>query len=308
MKRHLYLTGLSLLLALPTWACDICGCGVGTYYLGILPQFNKRFGGIRYQTNTLRTHLNPSGERSYLTTDETYHKAELWGAWNLGQRFRVLGFVPVSFNEQRSTEGTTHQGGLSDVSLLGYYRLLDRRSAGPQGQPLIQSLWLGGGLKLPTGRYEPTRRDASGQSPNVFQLGTGSVDFLLNALYDLRLLDAGLNLNANYKLNTPNRYEYRYGHKLTLTALPYYKIRVASALTLAPNAGLVLEHAAQDVTDGRFRVGASGGTAWLAGGGAEASWKRLAAGLSYQTPLRQQLAGGSVRAGHRLATHLSVLF
>ena len=36
-------------------ACDICGCGVGSYYLGILPEYNKRFIGLRYQYKTLTT-------------------------------------------------------------------------------------------------------------------------------------------------------------------------------------------------------------------------------------------------------------
>jgi hypothetical protein len=70
-------TGLLLVLVLllapsKLRACDICGCGVGSYYLGILPEFKKRFIGLRYQHKGLITHLNATGGRSYLTTNETY--------------------------------------------------------------------------------------------------------------------------------------------------------------------------------------------------------------------------------------------
>ena len=59
-----------------TKACDICGCGVGTYYLGILPDFNKRFVGLRYQHKQLTTHLGPTGNRTPITADETYESLE----------------------------------------------------------------------------------------------------------------------------------------------------------------------------------------------------------------------------------------
>ena len=57
MKKYI----ITILLALFSWsavkACDICGCGVGSYYLGILPEYNKRFIGLRYQHKNLTTHL-----------------------------------------------------------------------------------------------------------------------------------------------------------------------------------------------------------------------------------------------------------
>jgi hypothetical protein len=288
-------------------ACDICGCGVGSYYIGILPDFKKRFLGLRYQYKTLRTHIGPGGAISYLTTAETYQTAELWGGWNIGRRFRVLGFVPLNFNERDNQGAVKSKTGPGDIALIGYYQLLDKQSAAGS-RLLVQSLWVGAGVKLPTGRYEPEEKRQNENTPNNFQLGTGSTDFTLNAMYDIRLQDVGLNANISYKVNTDNRYAYRYGNKFTANLLAYYKIRIAQQLTLAPNAGALFETAKKDIVDGKFTADVSGGYSLLATAGVEATWKSLSIGGNFQPPVSQELAAGRVKAGNRVMVHATLLF
>lgn len=308
MKKKIMMALVLVMISITaTRACDICGCGVGSYYLGILPEYNKRFIGLRYQHKTLRTHLGPFGERTPLTSDETYQSMELWGGWNIGSRFRILAFVPYNFNERESQTGNGTKNGLGDIALMGYYKLLDNK--GTFGDRLlVQSLWVGGGIKVPTGKYEPSERLAVSESPNNFQLGTASTDFTLNAAYDIRYNDLGLNANVNYKINTENKYAYRYGNKFTGNILMYYKIRVANAVTLAPNAGVLYETAQKDVENKKYEVAVSGGYSLSAVGGLEVSLKGLSLGANYQNVRSQNLAGGRVHAGNRLMVHMSVPF
>ncbi|MFD2148262.1 transporter [Mucilaginibacter antarcticus] len=142
----------------------------------------------------------------------------------MGAKFRVLAFVPYNFNSRLAQAGDGHKSGLGDVAVMGYYNAFSTRS-NVGYDLLLQSLWVGMGVKAPTGKYEPAERALSTESPNNFQLGTASTDFTLNAAYDIRLMDLGLNINANYKINTQNKYDYRYGNKLTTNALIYYKFR-----------------------------------------------------------------------------------
>ncbi len=306
MKKILIsITGL-LICFYEARACDICGCGVGSYYIGLLPDFSKRFMGFRYQYKTLRSHLGPGGSTSYLTTSETYQTAEVWGGWNIGKHFRVLGFVPLNINSRENQGNTIRKAGLGDVAAVGYYQLLNKRQT-IHHKLLVQSLWIGGGIKVPTGRYEPSEKKENEETPNNFQLGTASTDFTLNAMYDVRLMDAGINTNISYKINTANRYDYRYGNKFTANLLAYYKFRVARQVSIAPNTGLLYETAAKD-QDHRLQVDISGGYTLLATGGLEAAFGTFSAGANFQPVVSQTLAGSHVKAGNRAMVHVTYLF
>lgn len=302
MKKKIILLFAALLIFTATKACDICGCGVGSYYIGLLPDFKKRFVGLRYQYKTLQSHLGPGGSTSYLTTDETYRTAELWGGWNIGKKFRVLGFVPLNFSERSNQGISKSKMGLGDIAVVGYYQVLNYQNT-LGNKLLVQSLWIGGGIKLPTGKYEPAERKENEDSPNNFQLGTASTDFTLNAMYDIRLMDLGLNANVSYKINTRNKYDYQYGNKFSANLLAYYKLRPLKDLSISPNAGILYETAEKD-----RESDVSGGYSLMATTGIELSFKQYSIGGNFQPVLSQELADMKVKAGNRIMVHLTYLF
>ncbi|MBS0030114.1 transporter [Chitinophaga sp. 22321] len=308
MKKILLILICLITVCYEARACDICGCGVGSYYIGILPDFKKRFIGLRYQYKTLRSHLGPGGTTSYLTTYETYQTAELWGGWNIGKRFRVLGFLPVNFNSRENQGATISKSGIGDIAVVGYYQLFDKQQTIGAGQLLVQSLWIGGGIKAPTGKYEPAEHKENEDAPNNFQLGTASTDFTLNAMYDVRLMDVGINANMSYKINTNNKYDYQYGNKFTANVLAYYKIKVANKVIVAPNAGVLYETAGKDKEAKKYTVDISGGHSLLATVGLEATLGTISVGGNFQPVISQQLAEQRMKAGNRAMVHVTWLF
>lgn len=286
-------------------ACDICGCGVSSYYNGILPDFKKRILGLRYRYNSLKTHIGVGGIESYLTTTESYRSAEFWGGWNIGDRFRVLASIPYSFNERVNQGTVTRKEGIGDIVFAGYFQVFKSSNTVFDGKRLTQSLWVGGGVKLPTGEYNPGEKLGSAQNTNLFQMGTGSLDYMANAMYDFRLQDAGININASYKMNGTNSHGYCYGNKLSGTAQVYYKFRPLHNLSIAPNAGIVYERADQDFNNG-FNVDISGGKVALGTFGLETAFNKINLGGSWQTPFDQNLANGFVKTNNRLMVHVSV--
>ncbi|MFB6456796.1 transporter [Chitinophaga sp. Hz27] len=307
MKKIIVLLTIILSISYELRACDICGCGVGSYYIGLLPDFKKRFIGLRYQYKTLTSHLGPGGTTSYLTTAETYQTAELWGGWNIGKKFRIIGFVPVNFNSRENQGETLHRSGLGDIAAVGYYQLFDKQQT-LGNKLLVQSLWLGAGFKLPTGKYEPAEHKENEDMPNNFQLGTASTDFTLNAMYDVRLMDFGVNANVSYKINTNNKYDYQYGNKFTANLLAYYKIKLTKLVTIAPNAGILYETAAKDKENKKYSVDNSGGYTLMGTTGLEATMGNISMGANFQPVIFQQLADKRIKAGNRAMVHISYLF
>lgn len=301
-----------LLISLMSWTviqalgCDICGCGAGSYYIGILPEFSKKIVGIRYRQNSLHTHLGAGGSSSYLTSKEAYRTVELWGGWTISPKIRLMASLPLSFNQKISQESNSSQSGLGDATLQGFYRVLDSRKT-IDSKLLVQSLWVGAGIKGPTGRYNQDQKENMTGSANIFQLGTGSTDFTVNAMYDLRLMDAGINTNASYKLNTRNADKYHYGNKLSANLQAYYKFNIKRKFTIAPNTGMSFERALKD-SDAGYKMDVSGGSILLGSIGFECNTKSYAIGANLQTPLRQHLAHGFVKANNRGMIHFSIMF
>lgn len=292
---------LFLLLApLSTFACDICGCGAGSSFLGIMPQAGRSFFGLRYRTKSYHSHLNSL----FLSTRETYQNAELWGRFYPLRRVQVLAFVPYNLNQQTGADGTFRRQGFGDATVLAHYNLVNT-ATDTTAHRVDHNLLLGGGVKLPTGRY---RYDADGSevaNPN-FQLGTGSTDALFNVIYTLRYRQWGWNTDFTYRLTTRNGNGYRFGNRQTASSSVFY-VKKAATFTVMPNAGVTIENAARDLADGK-RNGNTGGYLVLGTLGVETYFRHLSVGANWQTPLAQRLADGQIRANGRAMVHVTVLF
>lgn len=309
MKKLIIITIILLSVSISK-ACDICGCGVGGYYIGLLPDFNKRFMGLRYQYSRLTTQLDIDGNHTALSRDEKYNSMELWGAWNIGDRWRILGIIPYNFNE-RYTNGSDllqKKSGLGDIVLNSYFKLFEKMNTTSSNKLLVQSLWLGAGIKIPTGEYDVVeQQNTNGNSPNIFQLGTGSVDFMANLMYDIRIQDFGINTNATYKFNSINKDDYHYGNKLMANTTFYYKIALRANMRIAPNLGIAYENQQHDRTMG-YKIEETGGNILNGTIGAEVNLNRVSFGVTYQNPLSQNLAQGRIKADNKFLAHVSFSF
>ena len=304
MKKTAFIV-LLVFCSIKSTACDICGCGVGNNYIGVLPEFRKHIIGMRYRYNSIITHVGVGGASTYLTTNEHYQTIELWGGFQLSPKWRLLSNLPYSFNNKLNSTGKTTKQGIGDISNTLFYQLVNTKTTLKNQQLLINSLWLGAGIKLPLGKYNPVDKSTS-SSNNLFQLGTGSTDFSLAAMYDLRYYDAGLNMNTNYKITTANNDHYQYGNKFTFSSSLYYKINIQNKVTLVPNIGFVIEQSAKDA-DFNEVVDISGGRVTMSSIGLEATIKKIAFGVNFQEPQYQNLALGTIKANSRTMVHISFL-
>ncbi len=298
------LTLFFFLFALAGHACEICGCGVGNFYLGLLPNFDKRFIGIRYQYLDYKTVIKDDNTQF---SKDKYQTIELWGGWNLGEKWRLMTFVPYHVNSQVTDDGNKSNSGIGDITLLANYSLLHHYHLKANKKTTEQQLWIGGGIKLATGKYNVDLQSPDANIGDVnSQMGTGTTDFLINSSYNVRFGKWGVNTTANYKINTTNKDHYYFGNRFIVNSLAFYSLPVKH-IVISPNAGLLFEHAAGNYLHDA-KIDQTGGHALFALAGIELSVKKMAAGINAQLPLTQNFAEHQTNSRLRGMAHISLAF
>jgi hypothetical protein len=297
---------LVLVVALVTFmdvrSCPICGCGGSNIYMGLMPEFSGHFIGIRYHYSRYHTQL--LNDLSQFSTNE-YNTLELWGGLKLGNKFQLLGFVPYYFNKQIDDDGSFRTKGLGDITLIGQYKLYESAKWKPGNRILRQQVWVGGGLKLPTGPFNANLFDSTTTVSDInAQIGTGSVDFLVNGLYTLTVQRFGINLSANYKINMDNSQGYKYGNKLSMNLISFYRIGTMMN-NLAPNVGVGYENIATNTFQLKS-VPYTGSKIMTGIVGVEYHVRKVGIGINAQIPIVQEFAEGQTRMQISGMAHLTV--
>jgi hypothetical protein len=276
---------------------------LGNYYIGLLPQFNHRFLGVRYQFRSFQTHI--TGDASQFSRDQ-YQTVELWGGWNIGKRWQLVVFVPFNFVHQVSDDGVTYNQGFGDVAVMGNYKVFDKRSVTAGNKKISQQLWFGLGLKLPTGQFSVDPNDNELSAKANTQTGTASTDFIFNTMYNVGINKFGINNSVSYKLNTPNRDQYSFGNKFSASSIIFYSVKKKEA-SFFPNLGLNYEHTVSNSFHSES-VAQTGGYLLSASAGVEVNIHAVTIGLNTQLPVVQRFATGQTETKIKGMAHITFSF
>ncbi len=287
-----------------SFACDICGCSNGNSFFGILHQSHRSFLGVRYRYANYDSHLNSL----LLKTQESFHTTELWGRFYPLKKVQILAFLPYSFNSQtiKNTGQTTSIQGLGDATILAHYNILNTFWDSTT-HVVNHNIMLGIGTKLPLGHYRYDQNSTEEVANPNFQLGTGSVDILLNAIYTIRYDSWGLNTDLTYKINSQNSNNYKFGNKISSSVSLFYTKTLSNSVTVMPNAGVYFENAVMDKDHGVSNSN-TGGYLATANVGLETFFKKFSIGITHQSPFAQELSKNELRANARTNVHLTFLF
>ena len=263
--------------------CDLCGC-----YLGPDPNYNFNSAGIRYKYRHFNG-VDYSAMPQPLTdhsghshgNDEAYNTVEAWGRYYFSPVFQVYASMPFSNN----SIGAESYSGPGDLQLQARYQIFNTEVDG--STKFRNRLFLGGGVKLPTGVFN--EKDDSGEVVPHFQPGTGSFDFLLLGTYFARVGSTGFNLDAVYRLNTKNSNGYIFGNQLNINGAFTYDIQIDNG-SVIPFAGLYYEQAPEDKSNGAADPN-SGGYAMFWNLGLDFTLSSVSFRLNYQAPFYQKLNG-----------------
>ncbi|MBK8550536.1 MAG: hypothetical protein IPL53_05520 [Ignavibacteria bacterium] len=283
--------------------CDLCGC-----YMGLEPNFDKNQIGLRYYTfkffneaapadnNPLLDHDPQQGESS----DEYYNNVELYGRIYLSLKTRLIFGIPFSFNEIDNKA----LNGVGDLRVLAQYNVYNTSMTGMTN--FWQRIFLGGGMKFPTGVYN--KQLTFGITEPHFQPGTGSLDFLFTGLYIAKLEKVGLGWRNDvvYTLNTTNKNDYKFANRFNWASTFSYDI-ITSSVNILPKAGIYLETASPDQLNGADAEG-SGGTVWMGTMGIDLTYKMLSLDFDYQLPISQNFIGVQPQNDYRFFVGMGYSF
>jgi hypothetical protein len=282
-------------------ACPICGCGGGNLYMGLLPDFKYQFIGLRFHSSQYHTQL--ISDPSQFSTN-SYNTVEIWGGVRLGKKFQLLAFIPYYLNKQVDDDGTTRTNGLGDVTVMGQYRVFNSSKHLSSRKTINQQLWIGGGIKLPTGPFNANVLDSNTTVADInAQIGTGSVDFLINGMYSLSIRNFGISVTANYKINTVNSDQYKFGNKFQSNLIGFYQI-AAKKTGITPNLGIGYENVAINQLLGKS-VQFTGSQILTAIAGVEFDFGKIGVGINGQIPLAQNFAEGQTKMRFNSMMHVT---
>lgn len=285
-------------------ACDVCGCSIGGNYFGILPQFHKHFVGMRWSAQSYRAAHSLSAARAgAFDSDEYFQTYDLIGRFYPWRRLQMLALLPYHNFERVDNGALTHNQGLGDLSLMGNYILLD--SGDSLRHKWRHTLTIGGGVKLPTGKYGTTDSEGEPLHENL-QPGSGTVDFMVSATYTLRKGLWGLSTDVLGRLNTANRNDYTFGNRVSGSAKVFY-VKNFSKMTLLPNVGLFADVAEASIDNG-YQAEGTGGFIALSTFGLDIYFGKISLGYTFQLPVVQDLGGGKIQNQNRWMATLNYNF
>jgi hypothetical protein len=288
-------------------ACDACGCSSSGNFSGLMPQFSRKFIGIRYRQASYR--VDPSqlqGLHDHADQQlhhESYVKAEFWARFYPAPKLQLMMFLPYGFHSKEENGVKQQISSVGDASLLLHYVLVNNSDS-------LHSAWkhtllAGGGIKLPTGRYQQRDADLT-MFQQGFQVGSGAYSYILNAIYTTQYNRAGFNADVSYRINRKNELDYQLGNQASSSGTFFYRIR-GKHFSILPNTGMFYEHIDRDRQYGADQV-LSGGNFLYHTAGIECYLDRVSFGFNLQSPLSKQDPSSAPVSSHRVMASLNFVF
>lgn len=287
-----------------TYACEICGCGNSNFQIGLLPNFNKGFIGIRYGYSKFNSAVRDDASEF---SHDYYQTMEVWGGYNI-RKIQVMAFMPYVVSRKESDDGVTRTKGLGDFMVLLNYNVLSFTTSRSEEKTAIRNeLFVGGGVKFPTGanQVDPSNPDFNIGDFNS-QAGTGSFDYIVNATHNVMWNKSGIVTNLAYRVNTSNHQDYRFGNRAYASASFYYTFS-PSVLKVKPNAGLSYQSNRTNVYQGA-EVEESHGYNLNATIGVNVLRNKLGFNVMAFLPVAQNNYGGQTELKTRILAGITVSF
>jgi hypothetical protein len=277
--------------------CDACGCSASGGSMGFASMLTTNFIGIRYFNQSYKSRDGLYSNSPWY--DENFNTIQVWGRIPIIKNVQATVLLPYHFHNRDSNDGKQNISGIGDITILGMYQIVQTKTDSLYFKHTLQ---LGGGLKMPTGKFDETNNGSVNPS---YQVGTGSWDYLLATEYIIRRKNWGLNNMVNYVIKTENDKSYRFGNQFNYASTLFYLVE-KNQFSYAPQLGIAYELYEDNYQRGQ-KVRDTAGDIFLGKLGIEVGKKNLSFGANYMIPIQQNLTGGNVEANYRWSLNLNYM-
>lgn len=285
-------------------ACDICGCGTGGSFMGIIPNFGSNQIALRATFRSFdhpNTTLNYNG-RSQVLRDDMYQTEFAYRHFSK-KKWSVFLNIPYRTNTRFESERTTTIRGIGDINASFNYTIYNTSDS--MSHPLKHILMAGVGIKLANGKFMQ-RDETKVMLPTLFQVGSGANNGTGHLYYTLRYQRWGFNLNGLYVYSGKNELEYQIGNQLQTTSSLFWKKditlkkkktkegtqvfdpRNSRTVSILPSIGFNYENSEADREFGREKE-FTGGTHYFGHLALDVLFERMAVSLFYQYALESKV-------------------
>lgn len=275
--------------------CDACGCSASGGSMGFASMLNTNFIGIRYFNQSYKSTDGLYSNSPWYA--ENFNTIQVWARFPVVKNFQVSALLPYHFHNRETASGKQSISGIGDATVLGMYKIYQTHK---DSTVLVHTLQLGGGVKIPFGKFDQANNGSVNPS---YQVGTGSWDFLLATEYVVKRKQFGLNTMLNYVIKTENEKQYRFGNQFNY-ATTFFYLYEKDKYSIAPQLGF-----AGEVYEDNYQLGQkvrnTVGDIFMGKLGFEIGKDKFSLGANVMLPIQQNLTGGNVEANYRWSLNLN---
>ncbi|MCW2118718.1 transporter [Flavobacterium sp. 7A] len=276
--------------------CDACGCSAAGGSMGFSSMLNNNFVGVRYFYQSYTSRDGDFNNSPWI--DENFHTTQIWARIPIGSKIQLTALLPYQDHTRQYAAGPENISGLGDVTIMATYTVLESIK---DSVVLYNRVQLGGGFKLPTGKFDAISN--TGSVNQGFQVGTGSLDYLLLAEHQLSWGKWGLNTMINYNIKSENKKDYKYGNQFNYGSTLFYMLK-SDRMTYVPQLGIAGEVYKTNWQRGQ-KLPNTAGDIFFSKIGVEIGRDKFSFGVNVMLPINQNLASGLMKSNYRLGVNLN---
>lgn len=300
MAKQITLLLLALWCGVSSFGQSCCNAGglSSCGSTGLLTGLRNNSTGLRLMQVPFETAA--SGEESYR---DNFYVAELSVRYQVSPRIKLGTQQPYRMNHRKQAGDDEVLDGLADTRITGSYAIFDNKMVSHNSLVYWE---LGAGLKLPTGKYDPSiyYRDL----PGNLNLGMGNFGYLVQSNFVFFHNKMGVAHQVGVQFNGKSRDDYHFGDQLTSAITLFREIALGEKNKLTPLVGANTEWFGKNhLPSGNFAEG-SGGHGWLLMAGLNAQLGDLLLGLTTSHPFQQNYAQRAIVAKQRYSLELTYFF